>query len=299
LPYFLLAAVPAIITGLIVYAVAGNGGGGESEAAAVVDGLFRSGGSGDEIQSFSGELPPGFPEDLPAYPGSKVIVSFLIRSEEGASYFVIYDSGDSVEEILSYFQERFDEDPWQVEGAISSEELRAVGFSRPDDADVQGNITVAESELSDRAAIYLSFEDVTPTGLRPIEPKPFALGPTLTLPPGFPNDVPIYSGRETSTVTSTSFQRGGGTTSYQIAFVTKNSDVDVIDFYRSEFQRRGWVVTDGQPLSTRDFSISIDFRDGPSQQVQGNVRADAHPDDGTYTLVVLSIDVSASRGRGN
>jgi hypothetical protein len=244
-------------------------------------------------------LPPGFPADLPRYPGAKVLVSFLVRSSEGANYFVIYESGAGVDEILSFYQEKLDKEPWQVEGAISSEQIRAVAFSRPDDADVEGNVTVASSELGDKAAIYVSFQDVTPTGLRPIEPKPFVLRPTLALPPGFPSDVPIYSGKEKSTVTSTKFQRGGGTTSYQIAFVTKNSDVDVINFYRSEFQKRGWIVTDGQPLSTRDFSISIDFRDGPRQLLQGNVRADAHPDDGAYTLVVLSVDVSASRGRGN
>ena len=298
LPYFLLAVAPALIVGLIVYATAGGGGGGSSAAAAVIDGLFRSGGSGD-IQSFKGEEPAGFPKDMPTYPGSKVLVSFLIQSGDGASYFVIYETGDDVEKVLSFFQEKFDEDPWQVEGAINSEELNALGFSRPDDADVQGNITITESDLGPRTAIYVSFDDLTPSGSTPAADKPFALGLGHALPPGFPSDVPIYTGKEKSTVTSASFARGAGSTRYEVAFVTKNSDVDVIDFYRNEFQKRGWSVSDGQPLSARDFSLSIDFQDSARQQLQGSIRADAHPDDAAYTLVVLQVDVSATRGRGN
>jgi len=298
LPYFLLAVVPALVVGLIVYATAGGGGGGGSDAAAIVDGLFRSGGSSD-VQSFKGALPPGFPASMPVYPGSKVLVAFLMRSRQGASYFVIYETRDDVNKVLAFFQEKFDEDPWQVEGAVASDELNGLGFSRPDDADVEGNITVTKSVLGGKTAIYVSYSDVSPSGLSSVPDTPFALGRNLELPPGFPNDVPIYAGKEATTVTYTSFARGSGSTRYQVSFVTKNADVDVIDFYRKEFEKRGWKVADGEPRSIRDFSLSIDFQDGTRQQLQGSIRADAHPEDATYTLVEMQVDVSATRGRGN
>jgi hypothetical protein len=299
LPYFLLAVLPALIVGLLVYATLGDsdGGGGGGDAASVVDGLFRSGGN-EDITSYKGQVPPGFPSDFPTYPGSKVVVSFLVREGQAASFFVIYQTPDDVSEVIAYFQEHFDEEPWQVQGAVTSGDVNGLGFSRPDDADVEGSLTITKSELGDKTAIYVQYEDVSASGLGPAADKPFTLT-AVQMPPGFPSDIPVYEGREKSTVTQSSWARGSGVTSFQVAFVTKNSDVDVIDYYRKEFEKRGWQVKDGTPLSARDFSLSLDFQDSVRQQVQGTIRADAHPEDGAYTLVQLEVNVSASRGRGN
>lgn len=296
LPYFLLAVVPALIVGVIVFALAGRDGG-NSNAAAIVDGLFRTGGG--QIEAFEGELPPGLPEDLPAYSRADVVVSFLVRSTEGATYFVIYDTRDAPDKVLSFYQEELDSDPWQVQSAVSSQQLNGVSFSRPDDADVEGTVRVSRSDFGGTTTIYLSFEDVSPSSLGPQPDEEFVLPASRGLPPGFPSDVPIYDGKEKSTVTSTQFQKGSGSTLYLVTFLTKNSDVDVIDFYRKEFEKRGWQVTDGEPRSTRDFAISIDFKDSTRQDLTGTVRADAFEDDATYTRVDVQLEVSARRGRGN
>lgn len=299
LPYFLLAVVPAMLVGLIVYATAGNGGGG-SDAAGVLDGFIRLGPSGGEgIESYAGNPPPGYPSDMPQYPGSKIIVSFLIRSDQGNSYFVVYQTSDATDKVLSYFQEHLDDDPWQVEVSQASPEFSGVQFTRPDDADVQGDVSVNRSEIDNRTSIYVSYQDLTPSSRQAPPPDEFVLPASRALPPGFPNDVPIFKGKDTTTVTTTYFERGQGATSFYVSFLTKDSQDDVIDFYRAEFEKRGWTVTDSASSSLSSFELSIDFKDGPRQELQGSVRADSFAEDADYTKVDLLLEVVASRGRGN
>ncbi len=270
LPYFLLAAIPALIVGVIVYAVGGGGGGGggSGDAAGVIDGLFRLNGEG--VQSFENQTPPGLPKDLPQYPGSKIVVSFLVRSDQGASYIVIYQTSSDTKKVLDFYQESLDKEPWQVESGVSSTDVNGVFFSRPDDADVQGTIQVSNSKFNSKTTIYLSYDDVTPSGSAPSDNKFVLPSASLGLPSTFPNDIPIYRGKDESTVTAVQFQRGAGSTMYVVTFLTRNADVDVIDFYRKEFLKRGWQVTDGTPRSTRDFAISIDFQDSSAPAGAGH-----------------------------
>jgi hypothetical protein len=290
--------VPALIVGIAVYALAGGGGGGNG--AGLLDSFIRLGpGGGSEIESFEGELPPGFPDDIPAYPGAKLVVSFRIKTDQGANYFAIYQTSDQPAEVLEFYQENMDEDPWQVEAVQSESNFGGLGFTRPDDADVQGDVSVNRSELDDKTSIYVTFQDLTPTGSRQEPESPFELPRNLALPPGFPADIPIFKGREATTVTETYFERGPGTISYLITFLTKQSQDDVIDFYKDEFKKRGWQVTDTPPSSNSRFELNIDFVDGPRQEVQGSIRADSFDDDPDYTRVDMLLQVSATRGRGN
>src|SRR3990172_8827428 len=149
LPYVALALVPAIIVGVLVFAL--KGGGGTDRAAGVIDGFIRLGPSEEgTVQSFAGKLPPGFPADFPRYAGAKVVVSFLIQSQQGSNYFAILGTSDAPERVLSFYQDRLDKDPWQVEIARASDEFSGLRFSRPDNADVEGDVSVHRSDLDAR-----------------------------------------------------------------------------------------------------------------------------------------------------
>jgi hypothetical protein len=298
LPLFLLAVVPAVIVGLVVFAVSGNSGSSGASAAGAIDGFVRLGGSTGDIESFKKQTPPGWPKDLPAYPGSTLVVSFLIRSDQGNSYFVIYQTGDNPDAVLKYFQDKLDKDPWQVEVAQSSTDFTGVRFSRPDNADVQGDLSVNHSDLDNRTTIYFSYQDLKPSSQAAPTPKPFKLPVSKDLPPGFPADVPIFAGKSPSTVTGTYLQRGGGGTNYLVTFLTKEQQDDVIAYYKSEFGKKGWTVTDSKSKSS-GFELAIDFQDGPRQLLQGSIHADTFQDDASYTEVSLLLQVSSSRGRGN
>jgi hypothetical protein len=289
--------VPAIIVGIVVYVLAGSGGSSVG-GAGVIDGFIRLGSSGDEISSFEGKLPPNFPNEFPSYKGAKLVTSFAVESDQGTSYFVVYSTKDSTEKVYDFYLETLEEDPWQVELARSSTEFTGVQFSRPDDADVQGDVTIHHSDLDGTTAIFVSFQDLTPSGRAGPIIREFVPMVSKPLPPGFPSDIPIYESRRDATIVSDTYlERGPGGVSYIVTFLTKDSGDDVIGFYKGEFQKRGWVVTDSQ-LSSSLSNVGIDFRDGPSEQLQGTIQADAFDEDPAYTKVDLLLQVSSSRSRG-
>jgi hypothetical protein len=298
-PLALLAIIPALIVGLLVYAIAGDGGGGGGNAAGVIDGFVRSGGPDqDAIESFKDREPPGFPEGFPRYSGSDLVVAFAIRSpQQGSFYIVVYNTGAKPQDVFDFYQRELDRDPWQVEGARSREDDMALRFSRPDSADVQGELNIHRSELDGRTSVYIYFQDVSRTSQRGVEDRTFVLGASRPLPPGFPNDVPIY-GDKKSTIIETIFERGPGATNYLVSLLTKDSQDDVMKFYRDEFEKKGWQVEDST-RGVRGFVLSIDFTDGPLQEIQGTIQADLYEDDATYTRVDLLLQVSTRRGRGN
>ncbi len=303
LPYFALAVVPAVIVGLAVYASNGGGtsDGGGGNAAGIVDGFLRLGGdsSGGTIESFRGKTPPDFPKDIAAYPGAQPVVSFLIKSTDGTNYFVILGTSDTPDKVVAFYQQKLDAAPWQVEIGRSSADFDGIRFSRPDNADVQGDVSVHRSDLDARTSIFLSYQDVSKTGASNVPDKPFVLGKSRDLPPGFPSDMPIYKGKGESTVISTYYERGAGSTNFLVSFLTKDSQDDIVAFYRKEFQTRRWTVTDSKPTRSSSFVLGIDFTDGPKQLIQGSVNTDSFQDDADYRRVDLRLQVSSSRGRGN
>jgi hypothetical protein len=296
LPYFLLAALPALAVGLLVYVFAGGGGG--SGGAGVIDGFIRlSPSEGSNTTSYEGRLPPGFPDQFPRYGGSDVVVSFAIESADGTSYFAVLSSKDSADDVYNYYLKALDEDPWQVEIARSSTDFMGMRFVRPDNADIEGDVTLNHSDLDDSTSIFVTIQDLAATGGQSGS-QPFVLTPSRALPPGFPNDVPIYDGRDDSVVVDTYVQRGGGGTNYLVTFLTKDSQRDILSFYRQEFQRRGWTVTDSD-TTENSFATGIDFSDGPQNQLTGTITIDSYEEDSSYNRVDVFLSVTGSRGRGN
>jgi hypothetical protein len=298
LPFAALAVLPALIVGGLVYLLAGgeSGGGG---GAGLVDSFVRLS-TGPDIGSYRNQLPPGFPDEFPLYKGRQPVSSFAIPQDDdgGVSYFVVFSTSDSPQAVYEFFIENLDDDPWQIEASQASDEFTGLLFSRPDDADIEGNIRISRSELDGRTAFFVSLQDLSPSAAIPRPERPEASA-NRALPTNFPTDIPIYaSRREDSKITVTGFERGGGGTSYVVTFLTPDDQDDVIAFYRSEFQKRGWQVTDGdEPIQS--FALSIDFQDGPRKEIQGTIRADVSDDDPNYTEVDLLLQVSSSRGRGN
>jgi hypothetical protein len=292
LPLVLVALIPALVVAGLVYLLAG-GGNGNGGAAGVIDGFVRSGGPNQEaIESYKGSAPPGFPDTFPRYRGADIVVSFAIRSpQQGSFYIVVYNTSANAEDVFEFYQRELDRDPWQVEGARASDEARAVRFARPDNADVQGEVDVHHSTLDNRTSIYVYYQDLSRGAFREAPEKEFVLGKSRSLPPGFPNDIPIYGGNS-STVIETIFERGPGATNYLVSFLTNDSQNDVVRFYESEFERRGWRVTDAD---VRGFMMGIDFMDGPAGDLQGTVYADLFEDDKNYTRVDLLVQVSTQR----
>jgi hypothetical protein len=235
---------------------------------------------------------------LPIYEGAEVVVSVATASDQGTSYFIVMSTEDTPSDVFKFYSGALDEDPWQLEVGQESEEFTGLVFIRPDNIDVRGQMTLFQSELDNRTAIYLSYSDISQAVVPSPGDTPFTLGATKPLPPGFPDDVPIFAAEEASVVLDTYFERAPGGQAFIVTFLTKATQDDVIEFYTSEFEGRGWNVSEAGVLNT-DFALSIDFDDADAQSLQGSITANSFDDDPAYTQVDLLVTVSSNRSRGN
>jgi hypothetical protein len=292
------AIIPAVIVGLIVFFVAGGSSSSADNCGASLDGFVRLSLSQDDSIESSCSLPDGYPDDVPVFNGSQLDGGFAITSSDGTTYIVAYTTSAKKDDVYDYFLSRMDEDPWQIELSREADDFTGMQFSRPDSADIQGSITISHSDLDNRTSIFVFLLDSSRTSSASPSDKPIPTE-SRSLPPDFPKDMPIFKGKEDSIVTETYFQRDAGQNAFLISFLTKDADVDVINFYTKEFQKRGWVVKDSD-LDPGDFALAIDYDDGKAtKEIQGSIRAEAYSEDASYTEVSLIVQVSASRGRGN
>lgn len=297
LPYVALAIIPALIVGTLVYFFAG--GSDSSGGAGIIDGFIRLNSTDEEITSFEGKIPPNFPSDLPQYKDAKLISSLEIASGQGTLYMVFASTSDSPQKVYEFFLGALDDDPWQVELAQDTADLSGIVFSSPDDADVQGDVRIIHSTLDNRTSIYYRLQDLTPTSRSSSQDKDAIPTSSRPLPPGFPNDIPIYDGKKSeSIVTDTYFQRDPGAIAFYVSFLSKDTQNEILAYYKGEFEKRGWTVTESTEAS-RGFSETIEFSDGAKQQIQGAILADAFAADPSYTKIELQMQVSTSRSRGN
>ena len=302
LPFAALAIVPAVIVGILVYVLAGGGssGGGSGSAAGIVDGFLRLEPSSDQqVESFKGRLPPDLPPEVPIYKNAKPVVSYSIATPQGTNHFVVFSTSASVDDIFGFFRDALDKEPWQVEVGQSSSDGVGIRFSRPDNADVSGIITIHHSELDDSTSIFLTYEDVSAALTPGTGSVPFSIGTSRPLPAGFPSDVPVYQQDQGTVVLDTYFERAQGGQLFAVTFLTKDSQDQVIDFYKNDFGGKGWTTTDTSPGGT-SFAVSMDFSD-KNQTLSGQISADSFENDSSYTKVELVVQVSGSRtnNRGN
>jgi hypothetical protein len=250
------------------------------------------------LESFAGRLPDDLPVEPPRYPGADLIMSSrqpapFTDTEVGPEqtvpqptlYFIVFDTADEREDVFAFYEEALDKDPWQLESAFSTGELDTLEFSKVDDADIAGAVSIARGGEDGRTSILISLQDA---GAFREEAPPFELGASLPVPKELPEDVPLYPG---ATITSTAFFREPGNESFLVIFLTTDSQDEIVQFYRDQFHERDWSVLEGAPLGLEE---RIDFRD-EGGDIQGSLLADRFPRDRSYTEVRLQVRVNPSR----
>jgi hypothetical protein len=300
LPLFLLAVIPALIVGIVVALVASGGsssssdGSGDSQAAAIIDGFIHSSPSSDStVLSYKDQLAPGFPKEFPLYKGAKVVASFSIMSSDGANYFAVLSTNDDPDKVYTYYQTAMDKDPYQVDISTAGEDFTGVRFTQVSNPDVAGEVAVHRSDLDKRTNIYVTFQASTTDTKAPT--AKFVPSPSRSLPDGFPaSDVPVYKGKADSIVTDTYKERSPGGIQYIVSFITKDSQDDVMSYYRKQFGDKKWTVSDSSDKN-KGFAIAIDFDDG-ANKTSGSVAADAFDKDNSYTKVDLYVMTNTGSG---
>jgi hypothetical protein len=275
-----------ILALLAVAAAAGAcGGDGSDKQAEQVIGRFLEVGQnpGATAEVMIGKLPADLPPGLPEYPGASLIGSTVTTDAGQKGYSVLYETPDSLDNVLLFYEEALDQAPWQVVVSTSQETLAAVQFGKQDDANFIGTVIIQGSADKKRRTIFLS---VQVSGEAP-SPQPFELGASKPLPRGFPAEMPLYPDM---TVTDTAWGRSADTAEFQVNFLTKGSPQDVIAFYRNDFQSRGgWTITE-EPSQGTAVGFSFEHKAG-DQTWSGSISADTFTNDPTYTQASLQLRI--------
>jgi len=295
LPALLLAGLAGALL-----ATACGGGSDDERVAGIIHRLLVSASASDtaELESFAGRLPDGLPTDPPAYPDARLIVSSRRPAAvsvtpapatgaipEPTLYFIVYDTGDGRQQVLDFYLDALDQEPWQLEGAYATVELDSLQFSNAEDGDISGVVSIAGGGGDSRTSILISMQDA---GAFRREAPPYRPGDSLPLPKGFPPDLPIYAG---ATVIGNAFLRQPANESYLVDFITTASAEDVLAFYRDAFAQRKWTVLSGAPLGVEQ---RLDFRDEQSD-IQGDLLVEPFPKDARFTEVKLQVEVNPAR----
>ncbi len=289
----------------LLLAVACGGAEDSERAGDIIHRLFVAALTQDpgRLEGFSGKLPPDLTErmDVPLYPDADLIVSFREpvavgdqdvepeADQEGTPepvlYLILLDTGDDRDRVFRVYEKLLDQDPWQLVDSYSTQEVDTLSFSKVDDADISGAVSIAHGGKDGRTTIFISLQDA---GALSVEEPEFELGESLLVPRHFPADVPEYDG---ATVTDTAFSRAPANESFLLIFLTPDAQNQVIDFYREAFEDNGWTVEEGEVFGLEE---RITFRDS-SGDIQGEVAADRFSLDRQLTEVTVRVQVNPAR----
>ena len=285
------AIVPAVVVGAIIWFVASSGGGGgtgrlRADVTSVLN-AFSQGQAGAITTRYESELAPGFPSDVPGYPGAKVVSSLSQVHGEDVSYLVIYDTGDSRDKVAAHFSDALSADPWQIDGGQDNRESTLHQFSKINDSNVTGIVLVAESKDGKTTTILESVQ-VT-SGAKGAKSPTFAAISSRALPDGFPGELPPYAG---ATLIESAHQKKAGARSYAVSYITKDAAPGVLDFYRNELEGAKLTVRTGDASSSLlEDAEAIQFADG-KQLLVGDVTVGKFADDVSYTRIDVTVRVA-------
>jgi hypothetical protein len=300
---------PLAVAGVVILALAGavawllvsDGGNGGDRANADVASIVNAFSSqqGATTTRYEGKVGPGFPKDVPTYPGAHLVSSVVQVSGSDASYLVVYDTGDKRDAVAKYYEDSLAKDPWQIQGGQVDRNGTVHQFSNTGDPNVTGLVLVAESNDDKVTTILESVQVVS--GAKAAESTPYAPGESKPLPAGFPSTVTAYPG---STTIESAFRKQPQGNTYIASFVTKDDAAKVLDYYRGEFQKNGWTVQDGDGSTPTDPSATptepataISFSDTKSQ-VSGGITTAKLDEDNSYTRIDVQVATGAAAAGG-
>jgi hypothetical protein len=282
-----VAVVAAVVAGGAAFLLASSGGSGSSRVEADVASVlnaFSQNQDGTVITRFEGELPPGFPGDLPVYSGARVVSSLQQVRGDDVGYIVIWDTGDSRDKVATDLDAKFSADPWQIDGGQDGRDATVHQFSKIDDPDITGLVLVAESKDDETTTILESVE-VT-SGAKAAKTEPFSAIAGRTLPEGFPDIVPSYDG---TIITQSAYTKQAGGQSFAVTYITKDGVSAVLEHYRAKLADAKFTVTDGDAsTATLEDAEVIDFADA-EESIQGEIVVGKLAVDAGYTQIDIKL----------
>lgn len=264
------------------------GGGSDENAKKAVERLMEIGQKPNITTKVTfGGLPEGLPDGLPMYPGSTLMASTVTTGGTQTGYGVLRDTGDPLDKVFQYYEQGLDKDPWLIMVSTSPKDGGEIQFTRANDPNVAGAVIIQPTaSIEGHVTVFLSVETISTEATS--TQKPFELGPSKPLPPGFPPQASIYPD---ATITDTAWARSSSSLQWQVIFLVQKSPQDVIDFYRTELAGKGWTVTD-QPPQGQTLILSMDNVNAQPPW-SGTIAVGLLQDDPSYTQTTLQVTIGS------
>jgi hypothetical protein len=307
--------VPALVLAAIVAAACGGGG---SKTVNLP--------GGGQVSS-SNKVPDNFPSDFPIYSGAKVQGSYTGQSEGISGSVVIWETGDALDKVKSFYNDQFAKDAWKSDsngevndnaywsgankdgtkqfyaGASRADNKTTITVTigdKPKDSSSDGSssggsatsTSGSSSASSDKKTSTAEAEDGSSSDSGADKsPTPSPLPPEVKLASDFPKDrVPFPSGAR---VTSTSSFGSNGSKTYIITLYVKDSPEKVAQFFTDEMPKRGW--TDSFTSNTNG-EYFVTFTSGDTSGSSGEALTVGAQESETpgYTTVSLSVTLAGA-----
>jgi hypothetical protein len=282
---FPVLLVIALAGGLL--AASGCGGSSDDKAVSAIEKFLEVGQSpGTTNQILLDKLPPGLPEGLPEYSGSKLIGSTVTTGSAGKGLGVLRETADPVDQVYAFYEQSFSIAPWRVQMSTFPGKVAGVQFANTKDTSVSGAVVIQPSSDDDGASvIFLSIQSVSGSSTT----EPFKLQPSKPLPMGWPEQIPVYPG---ATVTDTGWGQTGSSIEWQITFLAQITAQEVIDFYRTELTKAGFTVKDEAPQGA---TLMLSFQGAQTNETwSGAVSAQAFAQDPTYAQATVQLQIGVA-----
>lgn len=292
-PWWLVAVaavVPAVVIGAAVWFFFGDdGGGGHADANATsLLNAFTAGSEGVETTRYEGELPPGYPDSLPAYDDADVIASVVQVQGDGLGFIAVHDAGRPRDDVAAEMRGFYDNDPWQIDLGQDGRDATVYQFTRIDDPDISGLVLLTESKDGGSTTIITSVQ--LATGGEDREDEPYTPVAGRPAPEGFPSELPVFDG---AVIIESAFQTAAEGKSFAVTYIVKAEIDDVIEYYRQGLEDAGLTVEDGDPSTSPLEDAQLITFVGEDPALEGEVAVGVFTEDDGY----VQIDVRAGDGR--
>jgi len=179
--------------------------------------------------SATGELPEGWPAEIPMYPNSKII--FSQRSELEGEYVlhVVISTPDATTQVVEFLQTKAESAGFIREQATQAEGEGSVSYVKPDQRFFFAYATTPDGT-------EVSMQVLPNQGEMPEHGTSTTMG-TGALPEGFPEDfLPVYPGAEVLQATVTDNDA-------LLTIGVGDSTEQVLQFYQEYWTSRGWQMS--------------------------------------------------------
>jgi hypothetical protein len=108
----------------------------------------------------SAEVPSDFPSSMPVYDGD-IVMSSSIETGDGTAYTIGIETGDSVDDVASWYESELESNGWTISGQFSADDAGSTMHTFVvEGGDGQGTVIIGEEDGKTAISISVTSESM-------------------------------------------------------------------------------------------------------------------------------------------